>query len=170
MLPQGVEEEEEAEQYSDEETPVVVSEPKPPAADGTTQGEDKEDEEEAAETQGEGQSKEESKTEEKGNLAGERQSGDGQVRLASQWISHKRDFSFHCNWLWWYEAELLINMFRKSCQLLLIYGQIHKYCIFLQCLLSKSPHWIKYSFVVCAAASLLCLSVTGGRAQLVHTE
>uniref|UniRef100_A0A7N6A6I3 Protein CASC3 n=1 Tax=Anabas testudineus TaxID=64144 RepID=A0A7N6A6I3_ANATE len=75
---EGVEEEEEAEQYSDEEAPAVANEPKPSAADSTTQGEEREEEEEATETQGGGQSKDESKAEEKGNLAGERQSGDGQ--------------------------------------------------------------------------------------------
>ncbi|XP_056257418.1 protein CASC3 [Seriola aureovittata] len=74
---EGVEEEEEAEQYSDEEAPAAATEPKPPAADSPAQGGEGEREEEA-EGEGEGQSKEESKPEEKGNLAGERQSGDGQ--------------------------------------------------------------------------------------------
>ncbi|XP_018530398.1 protein CASC3 [Lates calcarifer] len=79
---EGAEEEEEAEQFSDEEAPAAASEPKPPAADSPAQGEERqgeeEDEEEEAEGEGGGQSKEESKAEEKGNLAGERQSGDGQ--------------------------------------------------------------------------------------------
>ncbi|KAK2893347.1 hypothetical protein Q8A73_015831 [Channa argus] len=79
---EGVEEEEEAQKYSDEEAPAVATEAKPSAADGTTQGEEREEEDEEAEGQrqgqGKGQTKEESKTEEKGNLAGERQSGDGQ--------------------------------------------------------------------------------------------
>ncbi|XP_030592255.1 protein CASC3 [Archocentrus centrarchus] len=74
---EGVEEEEEAEHYSEEEVPAAASEPKPSTADSPAQGEeergDAEEEEEAG-----GQSKEESKAEEKGNLAGERQSGDGQ--------------------------------------------------------------------------------------------
>ncbi|KAI3359824.1 hypothetical protein L3Q82_013814 [Scortum barcoo] len=74
---EGVEEEEEAEHYSDEEAPAAASEPKP-AADGPTKVEEQEGEEEEAEGEGGGQSKEESKAEEKGNLAGERQSGDGQ--------------------------------------------------------------------------------------------
>uniref|UniRef100_A0A4W6FFR3 Protein CASC3 n=1 Tax=Lates calcarifer TaxID=8187 RepID=A0A4W6FFR3_LATCA len=82
LFPQGAEEEEEAEQFSDEEAPAAASEPKPPAADSPAQGEERqgeeEDEEEEAEGEGGGQSKEESKAEEKGNLAGERQSGDGQ--------------------------------------------------------------------------------------------
>uniref|UniRef100_A0A3B4Y9N6 Protein CASC3 n=1 Tax=Seriola lalandi dorsalis TaxID=1841481 RepID=A0A3B4Y9N6_SERLL len=73
----NVEEEEEAEQYSDEEAPAAATEPKPPAADSPAQGGEGEREEEA-EGEGGGQSKEESKPEEKGNLAGERQSGDGQ--------------------------------------------------------------------------------------------
>nr|XP_020468831.1 protein CASC3 [Monopterus albus] len=79
---EGVEEEEEAEQYSDEEAPAVASEPKPSAADGPPQGEeqggDEEEDVAAAEGQGEVCSKEENKAEQKGNLAGERQSGDGQ--------------------------------------------------------------------------------------------
>ncbi|XP_029015800.1 protein CASC3 [Betta splendens] len=70
---EGGEEEEEAEQYSDEENPAVASQPKPTAEEGTAQAEEVADEE-----QGEEQTKGESKTEEKGNLAGERQSGDGQ--------------------------------------------------------------------------------------------
>ncbi|XP_059204720.1 protein CASC3 [Centropristis striata] len=81
---EGVEEEE-AEHFSDEEAPAAASEPKPPAADHPTQveGEKKKEEEEEEEGEGgeegeEGESKEESKAEEKGNLAGERQSGDGQ--------------------------------------------------------------------------------------------
>ncbi|XP_076609494.1 protein CASC3 [Chaetodon auriga] len=75
---EGVEEEEEAEHYSDEEAPAAVSEPIPPAAEGLTKEEEDGEEEEAAEGEGGGHSKEESKAEEKGNLAGERQSGDGQ--------------------------------------------------------------------------------------------
>ncbi|XP_041673507.1 protein CASC3 [Cheilinus undulatus] len=78
---EGVEEEEEAEHFSDEEAPAAASEPKPPAADVPVKEEEEgpqgEEEGEAEEEQG-GQSKEESKAEEKGNLAGERQSGDGQ--------------------------------------------------------------------------------------------
>ncbi|XP_044037471.1 protein CASC3 [Siniperca chuatsi] len=80
---EGVEEEEEAQHYSDEEAPAATGEPKPSAADGPTkekkpqEGEEEEEEEEA-EGEGGGQIKEESKAEEKGNLAGERQSGDGQ--------------------------------------------------------------------------------------------
>ncbi|KAJ4931600.1 hypothetical protein JOQ06_010045 [Pogonophryne albipinna] len=58
---EGVEEEEEAEQFSDEEAPAAPTEPKP----STT-------------AEGPATSKEESKAEEKGDLAGERQSGDGQ--------------------------------------------------------------------------------------------
>lgn len=100
MFPQGVEEEEEAEHFSDEEAPAAAaSEPKPPAADeGATKaevveeeeqkeqqeqqgGEEGEEEEDVADKEGGGgQSKEETKAEVKGNLAGERQSGDGQVR------------------------------------------------------------------------------------------
>ncbi|KAE8282690.1 Protein CASC3 Cancer susceptibility candidate gene 3 protein-like protein [Larimichthys crocea] len=81
---EGVEEEEEAEHYSDEEAPAAAGEPKPPtAADGPVKEEEQEEEqeeqeEEATEGEGQGQSKEENKAEEKGNLAGERQSGDGQ--------------------------------------------------------------------------------------------
>ncbi|XP_047427485.1 protein CASC3 [Mugil cephalus] len=83
---EGVEEEEEAERFSDEEAPAAASEPKPPAADVPPQGEEEEEEEEVvaevgeeeAEGEGGGRSKEESKAEEKANLAGERQSGDGQ--------------------------------------------------------------------------------------------
>ncbi|KAL7377688.1 hypothetical protein ABVT39_003145 [Epinephelus coioides] len=79
---EGVEEEEEVEQYSDEEAPAAASEPKPPADESSTKVEevveDEEDEEKEAEREGGGRSKEESKAEEKGNLAGERQSGDGQ--------------------------------------------------------------------------------------------
>lgn len=78
VFPQGVEEEEEAEHYSDEEAPAAGSESKPSAADGPTKIEEGDEE---AEGEGGGPSKEESKAEEKGNLAGERQSGDGQVRL-----------------------------------------------------------------------------------------
>ncbi|XP_038564855.1 LOW QUALITY PROTEIN: protein CASC3-like [Micropterus salmoides] len=95
---EGVEEEEEAEHFSDEEAPAAAaSEPKPPAADeGATKaevveeeeqkeqqeqqgGEEGEEEEDVADKEGGGgQSKEETKAEVKGNLAGERQSGDGQ--------------------------------------------------------------------------------------------
>lgn len=81
--PQGVEEEEEAEQYSDEEAPAAASEPHPPTTDGPVegaQGEEEEGGEAEEEEETGGRSKEESKAEEKGNLAGERQSGDGQVR------------------------------------------------------------------------------------------
>lgn len=76
MFLQGAEEEE-AEHYTDEETPAATSESKPSAVDGPT----KIEEQEEAEREGVEQSKEESKAEEKGNLAGERQSGDGQVTL-----------------------------------------------------------------------------------------
>ncbi|KAM9843867.1 protein CASC3 [Aulostomus maculatus] len=69
---EGAEEEEEAEQYSDEDGPAETSEPKPSLADHPTPGEEEEEVEVG------GRSKEESKTEDKGNLAGERQSGDGQ--------------------------------------------------------------------------------------------
>lgn len=95
LFPQGAEEEEEAEQFSDEEAPAAAPEPKPPAADSPAQGgveergeeeeEQEQDEEEEAEGEGGGGgggSKEENKPEEKANLAGERQSGDGQVRLS----------------------------------------------------------------------------------------
>lgn len=77
MFFQGVEdEEEEAEQYSDgdEVAPVVASEPQPSPTDDSPQGEKEED------MEGGGRSKVESKAEDKENLAGERQSGDGQVR------------------------------------------------------------------------------------------
>lgn len=71
-----MEEEEVAEHYSDEEAPAATSESKPAAAGSPTKIN-----EEGAEGDGAGgQSKEGSKAEEKGNLAGERQSGDGQVR------------------------------------------------------------------------------------------
>ncbi|MEQ2283910.1 hypothetical protein AMECASPLE_016349 [Ameca splendens] len=70
---EGGEEEEEA--FSEEEAAAAASEPKPSVADGPTQ--DDREEEKAEEEVGEC-SKEESKVEEKGNLAGERQSGDGQ--------------------------------------------------------------------------------------------
>lgn len=74
---QEVEEEEDAEHYSGEEAPAAISESKPAAAAGSPPKIN----EEGAEGDGAGgQSKEESKAEEKGNLAGERQSGDGQVR------------------------------------------------------------------------------------------
>lgn len=86
--------EEEAEHFSDEEAPAAASKATPSTVDGPAkvdeeeEGEDEEQEVEAeAEAEGEGeeggggQRKEESKAEEKGNLAGERQSGDGQVRL-----------------------------------------------------------------------------------------
>lgn len=99
LLPQGVEEEEEAEPYSEEEAPAVASETQPSAADITTQGE----EEEVNETQEEGQSKEETKAEEKGNLAGERQSGDGQVRPVCQpTVAYRLYFTF--------EAELFMRV------------------------------------------------------------
>ncbi|XP_028454781.1 protein CASC3 isoform X2 [Perca flavescens] len=91
---EGAEEEEEAEQYSDEEAPAAAaSEPKPSAAaaadeptkvegdeeeEGEVVEEEGEDEEKEAELEEGGQGKEDSKAEEKGNLAGERQSGDGQ--------------------------------------------------------------------------------------------
>ncbi|XP_034046005.1 protein CASC3 isoform X2 [Thalassophryne amazonica] len=71
------EEEEEAAQYSEEEAPAAASEAKSSAADGLTLGEEPENKEEA-DTRGGGQGKEECKGEEKGTLAGERQSGDGQ--------------------------------------------------------------------------------------------
>ncbi|XP_036004547.1 protein CASC3 [Fundulus heteroclitus] len=65
---------EEEEAFSEEE--AAASEPKPggAAAEGPTQDDGEEEEEE----EDEGGRKEESKAEEKGNLAGERQSGDGQ--------------------------------------------------------------------------------------------
>ncbi|KAF1380195.1 hypothetical protein PFLUV_G00184270 [Perca fluviatilis] len=95
---EGAEEEEEAGQYSDEEAPAAAaSEPKPSAAAAAAdeptkvEGEEEEeeegevveeeegeDEEKEAESEEGGQGKEDSKAEEKGNLAGERQSGDGQ--------------------------------------------------------------------------------------------
>ncbi|XP_060921615.1 protein CASC3 isoform X2 [Labrus mixtus] len=92
---EGVEEEEEAERVSDEEAPAAASESKPSAADVPPeeeeeqqqqqhQGEDEAVEEEAVEEEVEAEeerveeSKEESKAEEKEDLAGERQSGDGQ--------------------------------------------------------------------------------------------
>ncbi|KAG7504613.1 hypothetical protein JOB18_012783 [Solea senegalensis] len=83
---EGVEEEEEAEQYSDEEAPAAASEPKPSAPDNPTQEEqgeqvveeEEEAAEEAAEREGGGHGKDKSKAEDKENLAGERQSGDGQ--------------------------------------------------------------------------------------------
>ncbi|XP_036943626.1 protein CASC3 isoform X2 [Acanthopagrus latus] len=80
---EGVEEEEEAaEHFSDEEAPVAASKATPSAVDSPAkvdeeEGEDKEQEVEV-EGGGGGQREEESKAEEKGNLAGERQSGDGQ--------------------------------------------------------------------------------------------
>ncbi|XP_069565263.1 protein CASC3 isoform X2 [Brachyistius frenatus] len=97
---EGGDEEEEAEQVSDEEAPAAAIE-KQPAADGPTQGEDKEAAVEEAVDEavdeivdeavdeavdqvvdevvdGGGTSKDEGKAEEKENLAGERQSGDGQ--------------------------------------------------------------------------------------------
>lgn len=90
VFPQGVEEEE-AEHFSDEEAPAAASKATPSAVDGPAkvdeeeeEGEDEEQEVEAEVEgggEGGGQRKEESKAEEKGNLAGERQSGDGQVRL-----------------------------------------------------------------------------------------
>ncbi len=79
-----MDEEDETAHYSDEEASAASSKPKPSAADGPMeeQGEEGEEgEKEAAEGERGGKTKEESKTEEKGNLAGERQSGDGQVRL-----------------------------------------------------------------------------------------
>lgn len=77
---QGAEDEEEG--YSEEEPPAAAapaSESKPAAADDPTHEE--QEEEEKAEEEAGGHRKEEGKGEEKGNLAGERQSGDGQVRL-----------------------------------------------------------------------------------------
>ncbi|XP_074553410.1 protein CASC3 [Halichoeres trimaculatus] len=78
---EGVEEEEEeAEHFSDEEAPAAAIEPKSSVADIPTQKEEEDHQEEEDKAEGESgeQSKEESKAEEKGNLAGERQSGDGQ--------------------------------------------------------------------------------------------
>ncbi|KAF7644605.1 hypothetical protein LDENG_00219200 [Lucifuga dentata] len=77
---EGGEEGDEAEQFSDEEAPAAAGETEPPAAaaDAPTQGEEEEEEEEEVQTEGGGMNKEEGKEEEKGNLAGERQSGDGQ--------------------------------------------------------------------------------------------
>uniref|UniRef100_A0A3Q1FI77 Protein CASC3 n=1 Tax=Acanthochromis polyacanthus TaxID=80966 RepID=A0A3Q1FI77_9TELE len=85
---EGAEEEEEVEQFSDEEAPAAASEPKPAGAatTGPTPGAEEEEEEveeaeaeeEEAKGDGGGRSKEENKAEEKENLAGERQSGDGQ--------------------------------------------------------------------------------------------
>ncbi|XP_007565014.1 protein CASC3 isoform X2 [Poecilia formosa] len=72
--------EEEEEGFSEEEAPAAAAaagEAKPAAADGPTQDDGEEEEKEEEEEAG-GSSKEESKAEEKGNLAGERQSGDGQ--------------------------------------------------------------------------------------------
>lgn len=67
---QGGEDEEEGEHFSDDEASRPAVEPKP-AADAPTEelGEVEERDEEVKEV----------KTDEKGNLAGERQSGDGQV-------------------------------------------------------------------------------------------
>lgn len=67
---QGGEDEEEAEHFSDNEASRPAEEPKP-AADAPTEelGEVEERDEEVKEV----------KADEKGNLAGERQSGDGQV-------------------------------------------------------------------------------------------
>lgn len=70
-----MEEEEPAEHYSDEEAPPASGEPNSAAANSPAK------EEEAEAKDEDGQSKEESKSEDKGNLAGERQSGDGQVSL-----------------------------------------------------------------------------------------
>ncbi|XP_073350330.1 protein CASC3 [Pagrus major] len=79
---EGVEEEEEAEHFSDEEAPAAASKATPSATNSPAKVEEEEDEEQEEEGEGEveegGQRKEESKAEEKGNLAGERQSGDGQ--------------------------------------------------------------------------------------------
>lgn len=72
---QEVEEEEPAERYSDEEAPAATGEPEPAAANSPAKEEQVEVKEE------DGQSKDESKCEDKGDLAGERQSGDGQVGL-----------------------------------------------------------------------------------------
>lgn len=80
LSPQEVEEEEPAEHYSDEEAPPATGEPVPPAANSQPSKE-----EEAEVKDEDSQSKEESKSEEKGNLAGERQSGDGQVSLDGLW-------------------------------------------------------------------------------------
>ncbi|XP_056143406.1 protein CASC3 [Lampris incognitus] len=74
-------EEEEGEHYSEEEAPAVASKAKASAVQGPTQGEEEEEEVVVVvvEEEEEGRrSKEEGKTKEKGNLAGERQSGDGQ--------------------------------------------------------------------------------------------
>lgn len=73
---QGGEEEEEG--FSEEEAPAAAGEPKPAAAAAPTQDEGDEEEGKGEEEAG-GVREEESKAEEKGNLAGERQSGDGQV-------------------------------------------------------------------------------------------
>lgn len=102
LSPQGVEEE--AEQYSEEEAPAAAGEPKPPPADGPVQaeegqegGDDAQEEEEAG-----GQSKEESKAEEKGNLAGERQSGDGQVRRTGSVLPvEQKPSPPHKGKVWW---------------------------------------------------------------------
>lgn len=75
MSLQEVEEEEPAEHYSDEEAPPAAGQPVPPAANSPAK------EEEAEVTEEDSQSKEESKCEDKANLAGERQSGDGQVSV-----------------------------------------------------------------------------------------
>eukprot|EP00066_Takifugu_rubripes_P013390 XP_011602656.1 PREDICTED: protein CASC3 [Takifugu rubripes] len=72
------EEEEPAEHYSDEEAPPATSESTPPAANSQAKEEEEEEEEEVEVKEEGSQSKEENKPEEKGNLAGERQSGDGQ--------------------------------------------------------------------------------------------
>lgn len=89
FLLQGPEEEEEveaggAERYSDEDAPAAASVSGPPTEDtpAKEEGEEREvvvEEVEAKEEEGE-QNVKESKGEEKGDLAGERQSGDGQVR------------------------------------------------------------------------------------------
>lgn len=102
MFPQGAEEEEEAEHYSDEEAPAAASESKPSAVDGPTKIEEEEEKEEEAEGEGGEQEKEENKAEEKGNLAGERQSGDGQVRLAGpfySWMTSSAHLTY-CGTVW----------------------------------------------------------------------
>ncbi|XP_054615333.1 protein CASC3 isoform X2 [Dunckerocampus dactyliophorus] len=65
---EGAEEEDDADRYSDQDSPAAASDSKLPAATKPAVGED----------DGEEQSKEENTADEKGNSAGERQSGDGQ--------------------------------------------------------------------------------------------
>ncbi|XP_038161589.1 protein CASC3 [Cyprinodon tularosa] len=70
--------EEEEEGFSEEEAPAAAGEPKPAAAAPTQDEGDEEEGKGEEEEEAGGVREEESKAEEKGNLAGERQSGDGQ--------------------------------------------------------------------------------------------